>query len=270
MGFIHFPTQLTEEEQALKSKYAKLKRKRKQLKPQPSKEQEQKEQADKILASIAANKRKSQEGIAKPDTKELAKKLLKSGAIKPIKSEPAEKTVFKRSKGAGRKRNIIGSEVGYQPFSEPGSKGGDSRGPNSKVGALDQDDPALLAEKEFNPDAPAATPSAPRKGNTVYLHAQGMTETLARKACASHGGSIAHISVEENKSCAFVTFENYEAAEKVIQALDGNFVLGLTFKAALARRQPQLPSNAAPPPPIPSSNSSENSRSLVVYDSLPF
>lgn len=59
-----------------------------------------------------------------------------------------------------------------------------------------------------------------------------MTETLARKACASHGGSIAHISVEENKSCAFVTFENYEAAEKVIQALDGNFVLGLTFKVS--------------------------------------
>lgn len=50
-----------------------------------------------------------------------------------------------------------------------------------------------------------------------------------RKACSSHG-TIIHICVEENKSCAFVTFETCEGAEKVIQALDGNCILGLTFK----------------------------------------
>ncbi|XP_003737874.1 negative elongation factor E [Galendromus occidentalis] len=260
MGFIHFPTQLTEEEQALKSKYAKLKRKRKQLKPQPSKEQEQKEQADKILASIAANKRKSQEGVAKPDAKELARKLLKSGAIKPIKSEPQGKTVFKRSKGAERKRN--GSEVGYQPFAEPSAKGDP---PASKLGALDQDDPKLHAEKEFNAEnSTSTTPVAPRRGNTVYMNAQGITEALVRKACSAQG-NILHICVEENKSCAFVTFETCEVADKVIQALDGNCVVGLTFKAALARRQPQLPTSVVPPPP-PQSASKDDPRELVIYE----
>ena len=69
---LHFPTKLTEEEEALQQKFAKLRRKKKQLQEvnKPKQEPEQ----NKLKRPAEAK-----------DAKEVAKKLLKTGAIKAIK-----------------------------------------------------------------------------------------------------------------------------------------------------------------------------------------
>ncbi|GAB6021885.1 hypothetical protein CHUAL_006051 [Chamberlinius hualienensis] len=105
MVFLHFPTNLTEEEQMLRSKYVKLRKKKKALqllktpKPEPEKPIAQKRHAK--------------------DAKEAAKKLLLSGAIKVGNKE---KQGFKRSKNFERKMSIekatTSSVSGYQPFSQ--------------------------------------------------------------------------------------------------------------------------------------------------------
>ena len=69
---LHFPSKLTEEEEQLQSKYAKLRRKKKQLQDVTKPKQEP--EHSKIKKPSEAK-----------DAKEVAKKLLKTGAIKAIK-----------------------------------------------------------------------------------------------------------------------------------------------------------------------------------------
>ena len=69
---LHFPSKLTEEEEQLQSKYAKLRRKKKQL--QDVSKPKQEPEHNKIKKPSEAK-----------DAKEVAKKLLKTGAIKAIK-----------------------------------------------------------------------------------------------------------------------------------------------------------------------------------------
>ena len=69
---MHFPSKLTEEEEQLQSKYAKLRRKKKQLQDVTKPKQEP--EHSKIKKTSEAK-----------DAKEVAKKLLKTGAIKAIK-----------------------------------------------------------------------------------------------------------------------------------------------------------------------------------------
>ena len=98
---LHFPTKLTEEEEALQQKFAKLRRKKKQLQEvnKPKQEPEQ----NKLKRPAEAK-----------DAKEVAKKLLKTGAIKAIqkslhkeksKEEKINAAGFKRSMGFERKLN---------------------------------------------------------------------------------------------------------------------------------------------------------------------
>ena len=78
---LHFPAKYTEEEEALQLKFAKLRRKRKQLQEvnKPKQEPEQ----NKLKRPAEAK-----------DAKEVAKKLLKTGAIKAIqKSLNKEKSM---------------------------------------------------------------------------------------------------------------------------------------------------------------------------------
>jgi len=69
---LHFPSKLTEEEEQLQAKYAKLRRKKKQLQDVTKPKQEP--EHSKIKKPSEAK-----------DAKEVAKKLLKTGAIKAIK-----------------------------------------------------------------------------------------------------------------------------------------------------------------------------------------
>jgi len=110
---LHFPSKLTDEEEALQLKYAKLRRKKKQLQEvnKPKQEPEQ----NKLKRPAEAK-----------DAKEVAKKLLKTGAMKAIKKSlekeksKEEKTNlgFKRSMGFERKLNGMDRAMSnYQPFS---------------------------------------------------------------------------------------------------------------------------------------------------------
>ena len=135
---LHFPSKLTEEEEQLQSKYAKLRRKKKQL--QDVSKPKQEPEHNKIKKPSEAK-----------DAKEVAKKLLKTGAIKAIKKslekEKAkdEKVIhslsqllyclnlfqtqniggFKRSKGLERKLNGMDRALSsYQPFSATHGPGG--------------------------------------------------------------------------------------------------------------------------------------------------
>ena len=69
---LHFPSKLTEEEEQLQAKYSKLRRKKKQLQDVTKPKQEP--EHSKIKKPSEAK-----------DAKEVAKKLLKTGAIKAIK-----------------------------------------------------------------------------------------------------------------------------------------------------------------------------------------
>lgn len=89
MVYLHFPSNLTEEELMLQAKYQKLKKKKKALvalkAPKPEAEKP-------ILPKRAAEAR---------DAREIARKLLKSGAIQAIKTPPprTDLLTFKRPRG---------------------------------------------------------------------------------------------------------------------------------------------------------------------------
>ncbi|KAI1289208.1 Negative elongation factor E [Halotydeus destructor] len=117
MGFLELPKQLTEEEKILQQKYQKLKRKKKALQALKTPKPEQ--------PPVQPLKRVSESG-PKQDAKELAKKLLRTGAIAAIKA-PEKREAFRRSKAVERKRAGDHKPGGYQPFSSTqSSDGGES------------------------------------------------------------------------------------------------------------------------------------------------
>ena len=184
---LHFPNKLTEEEEALQLKYAKLRRKKKQLHEvnKPKQEPEQ----NKLKRPAEAK-----------DAKEVAKKLMKTGAIKAIQKtlnrdkSKEEKTIgsFKRSKGLERKLNGMDRAMSsYQPFSATHGPGGgfDTGGEDfepeipetmqktkqknlyeSFVKERDRE------ERGLNDD----NPNKPRSGHTVYVYGYGLSEDILR------------------------------------------------------------------------------------------
>ena len=120
MVFLHIPHSLTEEEQMLQAKYAKLRKKKKQVaafKNQGSTKSEQ-DQSSKTSSSLVSSKK----SVGSLDAKEQAKKLIRSGNLKLQPSQDKEKseksTGFKRSQGLERKlTGLDNARAGYQPFS---------------------------------------------------------------------------------------------------------------------------------------------------------
>ncbi len=103
MVLLHFPHALTEEEQMLQSKFAKLRKKKKQLEASknPHKNENDKSGVGPSGIGIPSDKRKVPEA---KDAKEVAKKLIRTGAItdiqKAIEKNKAEQNKgFKRSQG---------------------------------------------------------------------------------------------------------------------------------------------------------------------------
>lgn len=129
MVYIHFPSNLTEEELMLQAKYQKLKKKvlsishnldrptltyalvsltqKKALQAHKAPKQEQEKP---ILLKRPADAR---------DAREVARKLIKSGAIQAIQRPitKQDQTSFKRPKGQERKRPALSEAAPYQPFS---------------------------------------------------------------------------------------------------------------------------------------------------------
>lgn len=235
MVYLHFPNNLTEEEQMLQAKYAKLKKKKKALQawkaPKPEPER-----------TAPAQKRPT-EGR---DAREVARKLLKSGAITAIPKiqKRPEQAGFKRPRGLERKLSAAERTVSaYQPFqaahtdevpgptAEPAEKPRVKNLYDSFVTARDREERGLTEKKEKT--------DKPRVGNTIFVQGFQITEDLLRKAFMNCG-LIINISMEVEKDRGFVTFKTEEAAERAIAEINGSMVSGVQLKVTLARRQPQI------------------------------
>ena len=290
MTFLQFPPQLTEEEQLLQQKYQKLKRKVtiKTISsqcvevfrfPVRQKKQVQSLKAPKVEPAPPPPPVKRGNAACsgdlshmlwltgidvgpKADAKEVAKKLLKSGAISAIKVPE------KKDAGFMRKRVSLDRSIdrpgGYQPFSastsvegEPleesfGAPADPNPAPNLRpekynlysnfVSAKDVESIAreeTLRERKREGKAHYVNRDLPNQGNTVYVRGHGLTEPSLRSEF-SMCGSIVQITIESEKNCAFVTFESIEEANKAIDALNNTTIDNVQVQVSLARKQPVI------------------------------
>ncbi|XP_026468843.1 negative elongation factor E [Ctenocephalides felis] len=250
--YIHFPSNLTEEEHMLQAKYQKLKKKKKALqalkapKPEPEKP---------VLPKRPADAR---------DAKEVARKLIKSGAI-PAIPKPSQKPaqlIFKRPRGQERKRIQPEKVSSYQPFqsnidTNNINEFSDKATPRAKnlydhfVSERDKDErglkdsaavgstPTVSSNVITSTVQNASQNTAKRTGNTVYVSGYQVTQEFLQKNF-SEFGNILYISMEIEKHRGFVTFDKVESAERAIKELDNAKVGGIDLKVSLARRQPQI------------------------------
>ncbi|XP_039287139.1 negative elongation factor E [Nilaparvata lugens] len=236
MVYLHFPNHHTEEELMLQAKYHKLKRKKKALQALKS------PRVETERTPTALSKRP----IEARDAREVAKKLIKSGAIPAIAKTPKrpEQAGFKRPRGLEKK--LSGSErmvSGFQPFSatQPEDQEADVRPRvknlyESMMSARDKEE-GRANEKVKEP----GKPDKPRQGNTIFVSGSfapgsNITEDLLKKAFQPCG-NIVNISMEVEKNRGFVTFDKTDAAERAIAEVNGSMVSGVPLKVTLARRQ---------------------------------
>ncbi|KAF7278480.1 negative elongation factor E [Rhynchophorus ferrugineus] len=231
MVYIHFPANFTEEELMLQTKYAKLKKKKKAHialkapKPEPEKP---------VLPKRPAEAR---------DAKEVAKKLLKSGAIPAIaKKQKQPEQGFKRPRGLERKLISDRAVSSYQPFSaiqmEDGPDNPENKPPRIK-NLYDNFANGRDREERSVVEKPKDKPEKPRTGNTIYVSGYKITDDFLKKHFSTIG-NIINISMEIEKNRGFVTFDKIEAAERAIAEMDGSMVSGIQLQVSLARRQPQI------------------------------
>uniref|UniRef100_T1J1B0 protein kinase C n=1 Tax=Strigamia maritima TaxID=126957 RepID=T1J1B0_STRMM len=238
MVYLHFPSNLTEEEQMLQNKYQKLRKKKKALQQLKAPKPEPEKQPIVIKRPFEAK-----------DAKEAAKKLLKSGAISAIKIENKNKMGFKRSKNLERKLSTTekAQVSGYQPFqpahqSDEEEKEKESSTPSSapsgrpilKKGLYE----SFVSARDSRENRDGKM-EKPKQGNTIYVHGFGVTEEILRNAFSDFG-NIINISMEIDKNCGFVTFENMKSAEKAINEMDSSMVSAIQLNVSLARRQPSI------------------------------
>jgi len=269
MGFMTFPTHLTEEEKLLQHKYQKLKRKRKQIQELKNPKTEVVPTPPVIIPSV---KRVSltDKDTPKADAKEVAKKLLKSGAIAAIKVPE------KKDAGFVRKRTVsdrVGDRPGgYKPFShstsvdgsdsddvfsgnpsdpnpapEYSAKYGYRSGQGSYVSPKDAEVIAreeTIRERKREGKAHYVNRDVPNHGNTVYIRGSGLTESSIRRTFSVHG-TIGAIAVETEKNCAFVTFETIEEANRAIDSVNGSTIDGVEVHVSLARKQLRMANNGS-------------------------
>uniref|UniRef100_A0AAG5D7P8 Negative elongation factor E n=1 Tax=Anopheles atroparvus TaxID=41427 RepID=A0AAG5D7P8_ANOAO len=261
MVYIHFPSNLTEEELMLQAKYAKLKKKKKALQALKAPKQEPEKN---LLPKRPADAR---------DAREVARKLLKSGAIQAIqKPQPKQESSFKRPKGQERKRAHTSTvpTAAAEPPTSPVEKES-SRVQNLYQQFANERDKEELTDKSKSSDA---SKEKPRSGNTVYVSGNKVTEDFLKKHF-SEFGEILNISMEIEKGRGFITFSKTESADKAIADLHSKTVGGIQLQVQLARRQPQInPINDAGSSAVWSALATNRSqkgkhkdnRELVCYD----
>uniref|UniRef100_A0A1L8DSL7 Negative elongation factor E n=1 Tax=Nyssomyia neivai TaxID=330878 RepID=A0A1L8DSL7_9DIPT len=284
MVYIHFPSNLTEEELMLQTKYQKLKKKKKALQALKTPKQEPEKP---LIPKRPADAR---------DAREVARKLIKSGAIQAI-TKPKDKQdqiSFKRPKGQERKRVLPESPVNvasYQPFSatqataEAPPVGAPVDAEKEVTGRVqnlyqqlaterDREERGLLDKKSI--EAPVVRPDKPRTGNTIYVSGNKVTEEFLRKHFGTFG-SIVNVSMEIEKGRGFITFSKTESAEKAIHDMHGKPAAGIQLQVQLARRQPQIEpindaSSSAVWSTLAASHSQKGSlkdkREMVHYDDM--
>lgn len=187
------------------------------------------------------------------DAREVARKLIKSGAIQAIQrpTTKQDQTSFKRPKGQERKRIMSDSNVApYQPYSSTQSDGFQGIG-SENVSDLEQPSRVQNLYEQFETERDreergtkqtvidASTAEKPRSGNTIFVSGQGVTEDFFRKHFSKFG-KIVNVSMEIEKGCGFITFVKPEWADRAITEMRGKSAEGIQLVVQLARRQPQI------------------------------
>ncbi|XP_063839230.1 negative elongation factor E [Ostrinia nubilalis] len=265
MVYLHFPSNLTEEELMLQAKYQKLKKKKKALQALKAPKQEPEKP---VLPKRPTEAR---------DAREIARKLIKSGAIQAIKSPPPQpqNATFKRPR-AGRERKLSGSAsaaggvASYQPFSasqEPPPPE-EKAAPRVKylydsfVTAREKEEQASKTPRSHgnNSDSPAP---AGLKNCTLQVTGARITEEVMRRRLATFEPFTYTQEGDEEK--VFLTFETIEIAGHAQTALEGTEE---GWRVVPARRPPQTggwtpaASPRNPPPP------KDMKRTLLTYDDI--
>ncbi|XP_015429986.1 PREDICTED: negative elongation factor E [Dufourea novaeangliae] len=230
MVYLHFPSNLTEEELMLQAKYNKLKRKKKALQDLKAPKQE--------VERVPQVPKRPTEAR---DAREVAKKLIKSGVITAPKTPKRPEQSFKRPRGLVRKLNSTEKTISsYQPFSATQMEEEETEAVRPRVKDLyDSFVSAQDTEDRTTGDtqSPLKQEMKPRAGNTIFVCGYKISEDFLKKHFQTFG-NIINISMEAEKNRGFVTFDKSEAAERAISEMDGSMVSSIQLKVSLARRQP--------------------------------
>ncbi|XP_076438304.1 negative elongation factor E-like [Babylonia areolata] len=254
MVFLTFPNALTDEEEMLKHKYAKLRKKKKQLLAlKATKPEAQQKPSDQVL-------KKPPESAG--EATEQAKKLVQSGAIK-VGSGSKEKTGFKKSKHLEKKlkdtdKQTTDIKQNYKPFSSSVSADDDDKLEPSKPKLSRLSDSFVASSSRHHDDRrdrdredrrergrDGRDREPPSKGHTVYVHGIGVTEEILKSAF-SNFGNIVNINIEREKVNGFVTFEKMESADQAIANMNGSMISNVQLKVSMARRQPTFDTQQDP------------------------
>ncbi|XP_026811899.1 negative elongation factor E [Rhopalosiphum maidis] len=278
MVYLHFPTNLTEEELMLQNKYQKLRKKKKAL-------QVQKTPRPEPEPSPVLNPKRPKETAR--DAREIAKKLLKSGAIGPIKKVPnrTDQESFKRPCGMERKLLTTTQALSsYQPFSAASPVKAEvipdstpKATPTTKFSNLYSS--FVSSTSKTTPPAPSSpeppVPETPtRKDITIFVGgSSSMTEEFLRSTFSKFG-NIINISMEIEKNRGFITFNSPDTAEKAVTQMNTTTVSGIKLKVSISRNQPiefgdkGINSWNAIATNKSQKGNQRDDRSLVTYDDL--
>ncbi|XP_059060616.1 negative elongation factor E [Achroia grisella] len=275
MVYLHFPSNLTEEELMLQAKYQKLKKKKKALQALKAPKQEPEKP---ILPKRPTEAR---------DAREIARKLIKSGAIQAIKSPPPQpqNATFKRPR-AGRERKLSGSAgaaggvASYQPFSASQEPPPPEEKAAPRVKYLYDSFVTAREKEEKTPrnlggggDTPVASGGSGGGGgsgsgsggrsSTLQVSGARITEEAIRRILATYEPFTFIQEPDEDK--VFLTFDSVEIANHAQTALEGS---DEGWRVTNSRRPPSTGTWAPaasprnPPPP------KDAKRSLVTYDDI--
>lgn len=240
-----YSNKLTEEEEMLQKKFAKLRSKKKLIQ---QRRQSKSNPQTPTTPQPKATKRPAE--TSQEDARELAKKVLAAQQSKLAKPENKE-SGFKRSRNLERKlREPEKPSAGpsYRPFnsSGPSPRGLGFEGSSSSPGADSNKYKGLYDSfiskgtlEDEKRESNESSNGGRKRGHTIYVYAPRISKELCEKTFSQYG-SIANISPEPEKKCAFITFTSEDAADKAVEAMNGNMVDNMTLRVALARRQPSL------------------------------
>ncbi|XP_030853778.1 negative elongation factor E-like [Strongylocentrotus purpuratus] len=235
-----YSNKLTEEEEMLQKKFAKLRKKKKMI--QQLRQSKSNPQTP-TTPQPKATKRPAE--TSQEDARELAKKVLAAQHSKSNKPENKEKG-FKRSRNLERQRNQdkpVSAAPSYKPFDDhkSGLRGANEQSSSPSVDSSKKSlydsfvsSGTLEDEKRgFNQEG------GKKQGHTIFVTSPEISEDLCKQAF-SRFGTMANVSLEVERKRAFITFDKMEDADKAIEEMNGTMVNGMTVRVAMARRQPSL------------------------------
>ncbi|KAJ0181894.1 hypothetical protein K1T71_002616 [Dendrolimus kikuchii] len=262
MVYLHFPSNLTEEELMLQAKYQKLKKKKKALQALKAPKQEPEKP---VLPKRPTEAR---------DAREIARKLIKSGAIQAIKSPPPQpqNASFKRPR-AGRERKLSGSAgavggvASYQPFSASQEPPLPEEKPAPRVKYL-YDSFVTARDKEEkgqrNHGAGGETPTSNTlRGCTLQVTGTRITEETLRRRLASFEPFTFTQEADEEK--VFLMFETAEITGHAQTALEGTEE---GWRVSIVKRPPQHAGAWTPAPAPRNPPPKDVKRTLLTYDDI--